>query len=66
MRIRTLAWLLASLTPPEFPVALGVLYCDPGAVYEEVLDAQVKEAQKKQPDASLAELLTSGGTWMVE
>jgi 2-oxoglutarate ferredoxin oxidoreductase subunit beta len=62
---RTLAWLLASLTPPEFPVALGVLYCDPAAVYEEVLDGQVKEAQKKQPNADLAALLTGGGTWTV-
>jgi 2-oxoglutarate ferredoxin oxidoreductase subunit beta len=63
---RTLAWLLASLTPPDFPVALGVLYCDPAAVYEEQLISQVREAQAKKPDAGLAELLTSGGTWTVK
>ena len=63
---RTLAWLLASLTPPEFPVALGVLHCEPGPVYEEVVNAQVKDAQAKNPDANLADLLASGGTWVVK
>ena len=63
---RTLAWLLASLTPPDFPVALGVLYCDPAAVYEEVLGAQITEAQQKNPNPPLAALLASGGTWTVE
>ena len=46
---RTLAHILASLEPPEFPVVLGVLFCKPGASYEEDLDAQM------QP-------VTSGGT----
>ena len=63
---RTLAWLLASLTPPQFPVALGVLYCDPAPVYEETLNAQIMEAQKKDPKADLRALLTSGGTWSVK
>ena len=63
---RTLAWLLASLTPPEFPVALGVLYCDPAPVYEEILDQQIREAKKKDPKADMRALLTSGGTWTVK
>ena len=63
---RTLAWLLASLTPPEFPVALGVLYCDPAQVYEDLLIGQVTEAQKKSPNPSLAALLSGGGTWTVK
>ncbi len=63
---RTLAWLLASLTPPEFPVALGVLYCDPAPVYEEVVNGQVTEAQTKNPNPSLGALLTGGGTWTVK
>ena len=62
---RTLAWLLASLTPPDFPVALGVLYCDPAAVYEDVLSGQITEAQRKNPNADIGALLTAGGTWTV-
>jgi len=65
-RNRALAWLLASLEPPEFPVALGVLYCDPAPVYEDGVFAQVEEAQQKQPRASLKGLLTTGGTWRVD
>jgi 2-oxoglutarate ferredoxin oxidoreductase subunit beta len=63
---RTLAWLLASLTPPDFPVALGVLYCDPAPVYEEMLVGQVAEAQIRDPNPSLGALLTGGGTWTVK
>ena len=32
---RTLAGMLAALEPPDFPVALGVLYCDPAPTYEQ-------------------------------
>ncbi len=63
---RTLAWLLTSLGPPHFPVALGVLYCDPAPVYEEVLVGQVTEAQQANPNASMGALLATGGTWTVE
>ncbi|MBI4419291.1 MAG: 2-oxoacid:ferredoxin oxidoreductase subunit beta [Gemmatimonadetes bacterium] len=63
-RDRTLAWLLASLEPP-FPVAVGVLYCDPAPSYEHLVLAQVNEARAKQSRTDLRTLLTSGGTWTV-
>ena len=63
---RTLATLLASMEQPKFPVALGVLYCDPGPTYEQAVLAQVEEAKSKKPDADLDALLRHGPTWTVE
>jgi 2-oxoglutarate ferredoxin oxidoreductase subunit beta len=64
-RNRTLASLLASLEPPAFPVALGVLYCDPAPTYEESVYAQI-EAARTGKEPSLEALLKSGATWTVE
>lgn len=58
-----LATLLAGLPFPEFPVALGVLYCQGRPAYDEILHAQMTEA-KKSP-RSLDALLRSGTTWTV-
>ena len=62
---RTLATLLAALEPP-MPVALGVLYCHPGPVYENAVRAQIDDARAKSPDGGLASLLRGGRTWEVE
>ncbi|HMA44315.1 MAG TPA: hypothetical protein VKO86_09875, partial [Gemmatimonadales bacterium] len=59
---RTLATLLAALQPPAFPMALGVLYCDPAASYEREVEAQMTAAG---PRGDLAELLKKGRTWQV-
>lgn len=60
-RNRMLAHLLAELRPPEFPMPLGVLYCDPApAPYEsEVL------AQAHPNGRSLADMVRSDRTWTV-
>ena len=66
-RNRVLADLLAAMQPPEFPVALGVLYCDPAPTYESGVFGQVDQARAGQaavPD--VADLLTRGPTWVVE
>jgi 2-oxoglutarate ferredoxin oxidoreductase subunit beta len=60
---RTLAGMLAALEPPDFPVALGVLYCDPATPYEADVYKQVTEAGK--PAGGLNELLKSARTWSV-
>jgi len=60
---RTLAEMLVALEPPEFPVALGVLYCNPGATYEQDVYAQVAAAGP--PVGDLDALLRSGRTWTV-
>ncbi len=61
-----LAMMLASLTPPVFPVALGVLYCNPGACYEDALAAQAGPKAADGPKASLNALLRRGATWTVK
>jgi 2-oxoglutarate/2-oxoacid ferredoxin oxidoreductase subunit beta len=59
---RALASLLAALEPPAFPMALGVLYCDPATSYEREVEAQMAAAG---PRGDLAELLKKGRTWQV-
>ena len=63
-RNKAMAMMLADLQPPEFPVAVGVLYCDPAPTYEEEVYAQVAAAgpAKESVDA----LIRSGATWHVE
>lgn len=63
---RVLANLLADMDAPEFPVALGVLYCDPAPTYEAAVTAQVDEAMAKEPNASLGDLLRQGATWTID
>lgn len=61
---RTLAHILASLEPPVFPVALGVLFCKPGPSYEEDLDAQAEPVSTgENAVARLNALLRHGHTW---
>ena len=62
---RTLAGWLARMEAPEFPVAIGVLYCDPKESYESAVWRQVEEAKKISPPKGLNSLLQSGHTWTV-
>jgi 2-oxoglutarate ferredoxin oxidoreductase subunit beta len=59
---RALAQLLVAMEPPEFPVALGVIYCDPGPVYED----QVQSRLDATCCGDLNELVRAGRTWSVE
>lgn len=62
---RTLAWLLANLDFPAFPVPMGVLYAEEAPVYERELIAQVETAKSKRtPD--LKALFHADDTWVVE
>jgi 2-oxoglutarate ferredoxin oxidoreductase subunit beta len=66
---RALATLLVALEPPAFPVALGVLYCNPAPSFEAEVRAQTDAAgagRQGQGAPDLAELLLKGeGTWTV-
>lgn len=62
---RTLASLLASFQPPAFPVAIGVLYCNPTPSYEEEVHEQLAEAMAGADGADLGSLLQGGRTWTV-
>jgi 2-oxoglutarate ferredoxin oxidoreductase subunit beta len=66
---RTLAHLLVGLEPPEFPMALGVLYCSPASPYEADVYAQARAAGFGGGGRELADLgtlLRRDGTWTVE
>lgn len=60
---RVLATLLASLEPPHFPVALGVLYNDPRPTFGDELATQAEDGKMTTQD--LQDLLESGRTWSV-
>ncbi len=64
-RDHTLAWLIASIGPPELPVAFGVLYNDPAPTYEAGVAEQTAAALQARPDPDLVAVLTQGGTWEV-
>ncbi|MBT5667444.1 MAG: 2-oxoacid:ferredoxin oxidoreductase subunit beta [Rhodospirillaceae bacterium] len=57
----TLANLLAAMEPPNFPVAIGVIYCNPGPTYVESVHKQNEKARSKS--GSINDLLRSGHTW---
>lgn len=66
----TLAWLLASLTPPHDPVAVGVLYADPAPTYDDSLHAQLAAAASsgdgsEEGLAPLRELFDKKSRWRV-
>ncbi len=60
-----LATMLAALQPPVFPMALGVLYCDPAPGYEVNVMAQIAQAKAKSPATDLNALLRQGHIWTV-
>src|SRR5439155_1165063 len=57
---------LVALEPPGFPVALGVIYCNPAPSFEALVHAQAGAAGAGRPTPDLAELLMAKeGTWTV-
>ncbi len=62
---RPLANLLAAMQPPDFPMAIGVLYCNPSEPYTDKIHGQIEEAKAKAPPGDLNTLLRSGHTWQV-
>jgi len=61
---RGLAAMLLALRPPQFPMALGVIYCDPAATYEEQVYSQIP-AGASVAKAEIGKLLHQGHTWTV-
>ena len=64
---RVLAVMLCQLEPPNFPVPIGVLHCNPGKPYEDAVWAQVTAAKAKLAGkpADLNAMLRRGATWTV-
>jgi 2-oxoglutarate ferredoxin oxidoreductase subunit beta len=62
---RPLAMMIAGMKAPNFPVAMGVIFRDPGPAYDEAVHQQIAEVTEKNPPVSLNELLHKGRTWTV-
>ena len=63
---RPLAGILAEMEPPDFPVALGVLFCSPMESYEAAVYKQIDAAKAASGPTGIEDLLQSGHTWEVE
>ncbi len=62
---KALAAMLVAMEPPAFPVALGVIYCNPAPSYEGVVHAQMAAAAG-EGKADLGALLSGDRSWSVE
>jgi 2-oxoglutarate ferredoxin oxidoreductase subunit beta len=60
------AFSLASLARPAFPVPIGVFRAVTKATYEDLVEAQVRDAVSARGKGDLAKLLRSGDTWTVD
>ena len=63
---RSMAFLLAAMEPPSFPIALGVLFREQAPSYESAVLAQVEETTKRLGEGDLDALFNQGHTWTVE
>ena len=63
---RTLAGMLLAMEPPDFPVALGVVYCNPATPFEKDLYDQLESAGAWKGTPSLEDLFRQERTWTVE
>ena len=63
---RPLAGIFAEMEPPDFPVALGVLFCNPEESYEASVYAQIEDAKTGSDAPGIEALLRTGHTWTVE
>jgi len=61
-----MAFRLASLNPPEFPAAMGIMRKVSRPAYNESLVSQVNQAQEASPNVDIRTLLFSGDTWTVD
>lgn len=59
----TMAFLLARMALPEFPVAMGVLRAFKAPVYEELMEQQVEMVKSKSKIKNMTDVLNSGNTF---
>ena len=60
-----MAGMLAGMHNPDFPVAVGVLYCEPAPAYDAVVHEQISAAVAANGQTDINSLLRSGPTWTV-
>ena len=61
-----ISYMLARMSYPDFPVALGVFHGVRRPTYEELLWDQVAEAKKGRGEITVDELLRGGECWEIE
>ncbi len=61
-----LAGMLASVSGPDFPVPIGVIYCNPGNTFDDSMVEQIQQAKDKAKTTDLNEILRTANTWTVE
>ena len=57
--------MLAKMQLPQYPVALGVIRSIVAPTYDQLLEEQIKEAQKTSKIRNMDDLLNSGDTWEI-
>jgi 2-oxoglutarate ferredoxin oxidoreductase subunit beta len=62
----TIAFILAQMEHPEYPVPLGVLRAVERPTYETLMERQIDEAVARQGQGDLETLYAEGDTWTVE
>jgi 2-oxoglutarate ferredoxin oxidoreductase subunit beta len=62
----TLHYMLARMTLPDFPVAMGVIRAADGPVYESLLYDQITSLKKESGLKKMDDLLTSGNVFEVK
>ena len=58
--------LLATMVPPKYPIALGVIRSITEFTYDEKLEQIIKEEKENNPIKTMDDLLNSGKTWEIE
>lgn len=59
-------YMLANMSYPEYPMALGVIRSVPGHTYEKDIEDQINTVRKNAKIKCMDDLLASGSTWQVE
>ena len=62
----SLAFMLARMDYPDFPVPVGIFRSVQKPTYDELLEAQVQDSVNRMGPGNLEKLLNSGDTWVVE
>ena len=57
--------MLAKMQLPDYPVALGVIRSTSAPSYDELLEEQIREAQRTSKIRNVDDLLNSGDTWEI-
>jgi 2-oxoglutarate ferredoxin oxidoreductase subunit beta len=61
-----LAYMLARMEYPDYPVPIGVFRDVTKATYEDLLAGQIKTATEKMGPGDLEKLINSGDTWVIK